>query len=595
MKFHIHNILLVAAGVLSLSACSDFLDKEPDERVELNNEESIIKLIGTAYTEGDYGWLCEISSDNIIDNNAPHLPANVNAEQKEVYFKLSSYGREDDEAFAFQPIKSSTGMDTPSSIWSNAYSAIATANHGLLAIEQMYGTDNEKLSEKIRAAKGEALLCRAYHHFLLVNIFSQAYKDEERSKQDIGVCYMTDIETTVSPQYSRGSVTETYAKIEADLEEGLSLISDINFNQAPKYHFNVNAAHAFAARFYLYKREYEKVIEHADFVLGTDRDVMVKDLMDYSVFDECTYSSDYANKWKDPKSKNNLMILSTSSGAWRRIAGYRYACNGIPLRSITYRTGPTWGWTIVPSAMVSGGAFYRGESEHGLFSAKIAEHFQYTDKVAGIGYVHQMRREFTRTCLLLDRAEAYLLGRHDLDECLADLAAYEKGRQSFSEKTYNQYKAGGDGLKDLTREMIDEESGYTNRGWYAKGTDGYPYKGLNVNCFKNWDFAANMGVIVAHEEVPFMNAVNDYRRFENAYEGTRFFDLKRWGVEYTHRVGYSHRTHYDDIFLRWDDPRRALEIPQEVIAAGHPASRPVEEPEKAGDDIMQPLPDGGEN
>lgn len=595
MKFNIPSILLLA-GAVSLTACNDFLDKEPDERVALDNEDAIIKLVGTAYTGGDYGWLCEISSDNMIDNNAPHRPANENAEQKEVFFKLSSYGREDEEAFAFEPIKSSTGTDSPSSIWSNAYNAIATANHGLQAIEQMYGNREDGLSAKLKAAKGEALLCRAYHHFLLVNIFSQAYKGDAASSADQGIHYMKSVESTVAPQYDRGTVTETYRLIEADLEEGLSLISDINFNQAPKYHFNKAAAHAFAARFYLFKHDYEKVIAHADSVLGTDREAMIGDLMDFSDFDDCTDTQDYANKWKDPKKKNNLLLIDTASGAWRRCGGYRYACNGIPLRSITYRSGPTWGWTIVPTAMVGGGAFYRGKAEHGLFSAKIAEHFQYSDKVAGIGYVHQIRREFTRTSLLLDRAEAYLLGRHDKDECFADLAAYEKGRQSFSEKTRNQYLAGGNGLKDLTRDMIDKVSGYSNEGWYAKGTDGYPYKGLNLNCYANWEFAANMGVIVAADETPFMNAINDYRRFENAYEGTRFFDVKRWGIEYTHRIGHSSRTQYEDIRLTWNDPRRALEIPQEVIAAGHPASRPAAKTEQnAKDEIEKPLPEPDAN
>lgn len=583
MKLNIQYILLVVAGVFSMTACSDFLDKEPDERVSLDNEESIIKLIGTSYTEGDYGWLCELSSDNMIDNNAPHYPANKNTKQDStIFYKRSPYGREDDEVFAFKPVKSSTGMDTPSSVWQSAYNAIATANHGLQAINDVFGTDNSALSERIRAAKGEALLCRAYHHFLLVNIFSKAYKDAERSKQDIGIPYMTTIETTVSPRYDRGNVADVYAKIQRDLEEGLSLISDVNFNQAPKYHFNVSAANAFAARFYLHIRDYEKVIYYADLVLGTDREALVKDLMDYSVFNECTYSSDFANKWKDPSCKNNLMLLNTGSGAWRRFGG-RYACNSIPLRCILYRSGPTWGWTIMPTYMASG---LFGSSEYGIVSSKVAEHFEYADKVAQTGYVHQIRREFTRTLLLLDRAEAYLLGRHDKESCLADLAAYEKGRQTFSEEDYKHYYADGNGLKDLTRDMIDKESGYSYQGYYAKGTRGYRYSGLNENCYENWDFARNMGITMNDDEIPFMNAVNDYRRCENAFEGFRFFDVKRWGIEYTHRVGYSDRKHYDDLFLGWDDPRRAIELPQEVIAAGLAPSRPGTEPEPLESGLM---------
>lgn len=77
----------------------------------------------------------------------------------------------------------------------------------------------------------------------------------------------------VAPHYVRGTLAETYSKIAADIEEGLPLIND-NLYSVPKYHFNRKAAHAFAARFYLYylqadKSNYEKVIEYASVVLGT--------------------------------------------------------------------------------------------------------------------------------------------------------------------------------------------------------------------------------------------------------------------------------------------------------------------------------------
>lgn len=582
-----------------MTACSDFLDQEPDERVDIDAELKVAQLLSTAYPDGNYGWLAELSSDNMIDNCAPHFPANANDRQLEEFFNMNSYGREDDEAFAFEPVKSSTGTDTPSVIWSAYYSSIAITNHALQALDQIVAQAGGTMNETQRACRAEALLIRAYSHFVLVNIFSQAYKDSIRSLEDVGVPYMTWVETTVSPKYERGTVTGVYDAIQKDLEEGLSLMSDVNFNLAPTFHFNTNAAHAFAARFYLYKRDYEKVIEHANAVLGEDRELMVPTLMNYGVFKDCTYSSDYADKWKDPNCKNNLLLLTTYSGHWRRAVGRRYSCNGLALRSIYFRGGPTWNWTIVPTAMVSGGTFWDGKTEHGFCWSKVAEQFEITDKVAGIGYAHVLRREFTRTELLLERAEAYLLGRHDLDNCYLDLAAYEKGRQQFNEEDDKYYRGSdGSGLLDLEQSMIDggTNGGRRNRGWYAYGTDWYGNRGdLNLNCYANWDFAANMGVIVAPEEVPYMNALNDYRRFETAFEGFRFFDLKRWGVEYTHRVATAYpptRNDYVDILLKWDDPRRAIELPQEVIAAGLQASRPAPNTKPMeGGEIMQPLPD----
>jgi hypothetical protein len=71
-----------------------------------------------------------------------------------------------------------------------------------------------------------------------------------------------------------------------------------------------------------------------------------------------------------------------------------------------------------------------------------------------------------------------------------------------------------------------------------------------------------------------MNAINDMRRFELNFEGMRFFDLKRWGIEWSHVYGP------DEIEYKmtWDDPRRAIEIPLEVQAAGLAASRPLVAP-----------------
>ena len=130
----------------------------------------------------------------------------------------------------------------------------------------------------LSAEKGEALVCRAYAHFLLANIFCNAYSSQASS--DLGIPYMKTIETTVSPDYQRGTLEEVYQNIEKDLLEGLDLVTDIY--AVPKYHFTKKAAQAFAARFYLYyvksdKSNYTKVIDYATKVLGSNPATSVRD------------------------------------------------------------------------------------------------------------------------------------------------------------------------------------------------------------------------------------------------------------------------------------------------------------------------------
>ena len=143
-----------------------------------------------------------------------------------------------------------------------AYKTIASANAALQAIEDLGGATTPQL----QAAKGEALLCRAYNHFMLVNYFCMAY-NSETSTSDLGMPYSTSPETELRPEYERGTVAEDYARMEADIVEGLPLIND-QYYSVPKYHFNQKAAYAFASRFYLYYEKWDKCIEYADKCLG---------------------------------------------------------------------------------------------------------------------------------------------------------------------------------------------------------------------------------------------------------------------------------------------------------------------------------------
>ena len=114
------------------------------------------------------------------------------------------------------------------------------------------------------------------------------------------------------------------------------------------------------------------------------------------------------------------------------------------------------------------------------------------------------------------------------------------------------------GMAPLTDDMIKD--------WFAKNTSS------NYNCFDDWEFLKNMDPNwnIPEEAVPYMNCVNYWRRFETNFTGKRFFDLKRWGMEYYHVYGDNTSTGVknDTICMRWNDPRRALEIPQDAIAAG---------------------------
>ena len=93
----------------------------------INTPTKCVQLLNTAYPEGSYGWVCEISSDNIADNNAPHYPSNPNAKQILTHYNLGTYDRTDDEMYRFEPGVSSTSQDSPSFLWNTFTTVRSTA------------------------------------------------------------------------------------------------------------------------------------------------------------------------------------------------------------------------------------------------------------------------------------------------------------------------------------------------------------------------------------------------------------------------------------------------------------------------------------
>lgn len=512
------DLYIVAILLFSFiaSSCNDFLDKEPDNRGVISTPDQITSLLVNAYSDQNYAVLGELSSDNFIDNNAPDSKGNR--------FNLGSLERMDDEIFAFQDVITSDQQDSPSEVWRGCYHAIAVANQALQAIAAL---EAQGRGDEVKAQKGEALISRAFHHFILVNLFSQAYKNDTLSQMDVGIPYVTAPETKVLVHYDRSNVAVVYKMIQTDIEAGISLVAPDDKNYSiPKYHFNYRAAHAFATRFYLFNRNYAKVIEHANLVIGTTPAFYLRNWnAEYPTFEA------FENGWINASSPNNFLLLPTYS-LLDRLFGTRYSCNGDAAKSTIYGGGPTW--SSYPPCL-SGRLYIRGSQDYGLFFPKCGEFFEYTDKIAGIGYPHIVRAEFTGEETLLCRAEA-LVFLNRLPEALADLKAFDDSR-----------KMTGKTQPDLTDAVI--KSFYKSSNTLFSMT-------LNTQ-FMSPDF------IVTDAQKPYIDCVLHFRRLETIFDGMRFFDIKRYGIEITHKIG-------KDIVekLTWNDPRRAIQIPNEVISAG---------------------------
>lgn len=545
------NIFIIVALVTVVFAGCDFLDHEPDMRASINSKEKVQLLLVSAYTNANSFTVCEFSSDNIVDNTVP--------DPKTGYSNpVTAFSEMYNEIFAWKPVvsASSGSQDSPNHVWDGNYFAIATANQALEAIEKL-----EAQGINMDAEKGEALLSRAYHHFLLAGVFCQAWKNEEDSKKDMGITYMYKPETRVAPEYSRGpelvvntdeegdtvwvggSLYHTFMAIEKDLEAGLKLVSD-EYYTVPRYHFNVKAAHAFATRFYLFKRDWANVVKHADYVLGTLDDAtlaMLYDAQGGSGLSQSDSSIPF-NFYINPQAACNLLLYTTYSLFSRAISSNRYGFRGDAGDYTASGSGPCW------RGQFPGVELWTGNRELGYIIPKAMEGFEFTDKVAGIGYPRGVTRAFTTNEVLLNRAEAKI-HLNQLDAAVNDLRLWAQSYnvKSSSGRSSMDTVAGSDKV-NLTQEKI--------KSFYA------PNANVNfVPVLHNQDMSADW--VITPEQLPLVHCALHFRRIETIHEGHRWHDIKRYGIEITHVQGKDAPR-----VLVWNDDRRAIQLPQEVIMSG---------------------------
>jgi starch-binding outer membrane protein, SusD/RagB family len=281
--------ILLSAGILILAGCDDFLDEVPDNRVDLNDLDKAAQVLTNAYSDASYAF-----TDWMTDNVAYTRGVNLRTNHQEIY----SWSDETTDA---------TETDTPTFYWNATYNAIAHANEVLAVLESLHANNEEDEARK-RAIESEALLTRAYAHFMLVNLFGKHY-DKQRAGTDQGIPYVDTPETVFIKTYARNTVQEVYDRVEEDMLRGLELSDDSFFANSGKYHFNRNAALAFASRFYLYKGDLQKCIEYSNELLGNDPSAFVRNLTSDEFLNAGSSIEGYAQIYNSPDLPGNLLLI----------------------------------------------------------------------------------------------------------------------------------------------------------------------------------------------------------------------------------------------------------------------------------------------
>ena len=527
IKNIIYKGSLMLASVAILASCSDQLDTLPDNRTTLDTPKKIAGLLVTAYPDRTPTLFNEWMSDNTDYMGAQNSQGNRGGDQ---YF--------------FWQEQTEGGNDSPEQVWMLYYEGVYKANEALAAIEDQGGPKNDIL----RNSKGEALLIRAYDHFILANEFCRPYNGKTSTK-DAGLYYATGIAdfSAAAEQSNRGTVADVYAKIAADIEAGIPLLNDTY--EVPKYHFNKQAAYAFATRFYLYYEKWEKAKEYADKLLGSNpaaslRDYRALQAMPLSKSDQAVK---IAEAYCSASADCNLLVQTSVSNAGMALAPWliskRYTLTNYLSETELFQSNNIWGTSS--NLIWKPFTVNSGESNFALLM-KLPREFEIRNTTTGSGYLRTLNVDFTMDEALLNRAEAeIMLGQNDA--ACADMTIWMK---NFFNTNVT-----------LTPTSVQT---YFKTVPYAYADAAKMVPSFKKHISPRFTIDAEGSV-----QESLLQCLLNFRRIETVHQGMRWMEIRRYNIEIPRRlIGANGRPSKNLDWLEKDDPRQVVQIPQSIREAG---------------------------
>ena len=498
MRSYIFIVLLFSTLFIG---CESFLSEVPDDRTELKDVESIKALLVSAYPEGHYMLQGEWMSDNAYDKGT---------------WQVSVYPQMQEEAYKWEENKTND-YDSPTKYWDACYRAIAAANHALEAIDNLGNTP------ELQPYRGEALVARAYAHFMLVNFWGKHYNPATMAS-DLGVAYVEKPEKEALVIYTRKTVKEVYEFIERDLTEGLPLLRDNAYDVA-KYHFTKAAGAAFAARYYLYRGDsWDKVQAYCTEVLGEGTGY--KDLLRNYTQNYLPVSSNVIEYMKLYTNYGEPAILLLTNGVsiwWRAESFSRYGLSLSKKNEIFPDNDPVCGGKLIYP-------IFGAAPTYVLY--KSYEYFKNTYPGSTTGRPYVFCVAFSMEEVALNRAEAYTMTK-DYDKALADINLFLSTRITSYNPTSHTVT-----LEKIKRFYGEQKNGVELEPWYKDQIDA--------------------------DQMLVLKYITDLKRREFCSEGMRWFDVKRFNIEVTHKE-YGTQNKY---ILTKDDPRRLLQVPVTAVSYG---------------------------
>ncbi|MTG98647.1 MULTISPECIES: RagB/SusD family nutrient uptake outer membrane protein [Myroides] len=497
------SVLLLAATTVS---CGDFLSETPDNRTVIDSPRKVEQLLVAAYPDATFMLFNEMMADDVRDSG-----------------KMNLTSENDEKMFTFQDVHDED-LDWPIRYWMEAYKAIAQANTALEAIDKLEKEYANKPSKRsLENLRGEALLARAYSHFMLVNLWAKHY-DPATASSDMGIPYMTSVEDELLVKYERNSVEEVYDLIEDDILTGIAKLKGVTYenNNVERYHFNEAAANAFATRFYLFKGDYKNAIKYSQAVqglpIGKLRDVQGANKKSIEQ-NETDYAQTYV--------PTNLLVSTVKSRMTRILHTNRFNLSSASANRSLF--GPN----THPLAEKNGNWNYPNDTyslNDRYYVHKFYEHFKIIDFTNMTGHTYVSFVLFSNDMMYLDRIEAMILD-NQIDEASKMLEYFTLTRTN---------------LNAPAQEFMGSIK-------YSDWQNLYPIQTSDINPKTQ----------LSEEQTTLLRALLDARRREGYQEGYRWFDIRRYNIVVKHQMATG------EVYeVKENDNLQQLQIPLMAIDKG---------------------------
>lgn len=286
-----YYIILLTVFAISLSGCEKLLDKEPTNKISL---EDLFKDTQGAKSAlaGAYKALL---SESHYDKNLMVYPDILGGNIK---FSKTTNLRLEDVYNVIQTAQLSSMNDT----YSYLYSELNNVNNIIKYTATAEGSSTEKA--KIVA---EAKCIRALIHFDLVRIFARPFGFTADGSH-LGIPLILQPQLFADPLPTRSTVAQTYQAITKDLNEALAVFDNTNVSALDKSnkqnYFTKASTQALLAKVYLYKNDWDKAFNLADDLIKSNQ---------YTLLTNANYAASWAGRVPSTESIFEIAIETFAS------------------------------------------------------------------------------------------------------------------------------------------------------------------------------------------------------------------------------------------------------------------------------------------